>query len=234
MTNFTVIYIRKTYKEALNSSFITTSKVEYMADPDVCVLEVLTNAKRRIYLDIECIPNDKPEMINDIVTSFIAFMQLPSDTKYTLTMNAASANHSGLSYHVILPYAMDYLLLKRCVAAFKVKHPEYEKYVDQSVYSHNRLFRLPEQGKPTGQGIDNDDKHVIIQGSMDDSFIQVIDGLPEIGTIPKEILDIQIPHKQNGPKSNHINIDDKFAKIDNKIDTLISKIEELLSRFTSK
>ncbi|EAX88404.1 hypothetical protein TVAG_050660 [Trichomonas vaginalis G3] len=70
--------------------------------------------------------------------------------------------------------------MKKSVLLFKTLNPEYEHYIDASVYSVLRLFRLPMNGKVTGSGIDHDDYHEVIHGEFEDSFIQSTENLPVI------------------------------------------------------
>jgi len=152
--------------------------------------EVLLNNTRRFYWDIENIPIDKTELIYEIIKDINSFLNI-EDKHYLLTMNGNSNQHSGLSYHYILPYILDYKSMKKCVLLFKEQYDKYSDYIDSNVYNIGRLFRLPNQGKPTGKGICKEDFHKIIHGSILDSIIQNVKDLP-ILIPPKEIENIKL------------------------------------------
>lgn len=175
-----LINLHKSYTESTPSKYSyyddIQSAMNDINDTTTCTLEVLTTLNRKIYLDIENVPDDKPDLINQIVTDFMTFMNI--NGSYCLTYNKNSAQHEGLSYHVIIPYVMRLGELKQCVIMFKTRYPEYDDYVDELVYSTLRLFRLPNQGKVTGKGIDNDDAHILMKGTLEEAFIQITDGFP--------------------------------------------------------
>lgn len=178
-----LINIKSSYKESRPNNYSyyddIDSAMNDINNKNTCTLEVLSQLSRKIYLDIENIPKDNVNLINKLIESFTKFMNI-NLSSYCLTFNKKSSQHEGLSYHLILPYVMYLNELKQCVLMFKTQHPEYENYIDDGVYSMLRLFRLPNNGKPTGNGIDNDDAHEILKGTINDAFIQVIDGFPLI------------------------------------------------------
>lgn len=184
MAPLTVICLTEGYETARSNKYVEYPDVasfqDKLDDPTVCVLEVLTNRMRRLYLDIEYIPTDQPDLITDIITAFITFMEFDEDIQYCITKNEHSAQHEGLSYHVIFSVAMDYRSMLKCVKTFHKAYPQYEEYVDDNVYTLNRLFRLPEQGKPSKEGVDHEDRHVLIKGDMSMAFIQDVSNLREL------------------------------------------------------
>ena len=83
---------------------------------------------------------------------------------------------------------------KNIIIAFRHIHPDYRNYVDESVYSIIRLFRLPNQCKQRDNDVpDPNDVHKIItEGANEESMvIQNIDiDIPEItvDTLPAETI----------------------------------------------
>lgn len=179
----TIVHLKESFRENKSRNYISYADIQSalpdIMDKETCSLEVLSQPKRKIYMDIENIPFDKTNVIYDIVNKFSSFMKIPTDG-CCLTYNKKSTQHSGLSYHVIFPYVMDINDMKKSVLLFKTLNPEYEHYIDASVYSILRLFRLPMNGKVTGSGIDHDDCHEVIRGKFEDSFIQLTENLPII------------------------------------------------------
>lgn len=107
--------------------------------------EVLKNDILRIFLDLENIETDKPELYKQIIKDFITYTGLNLDTtKYIITLNEGS-HHPGLSYHVIFHVITTMKNLRNTVMRFKQSYKDYEKYVDSSIYTSTRLFRLPYQ-----------------------------------------------------------------------------------------
>ena len=122
--------------------------------------EVLTKAIRKMYFDIENIPKESTEMINDIIRDLKVFYEYKITTKskefkkpdkiptkskikHVLTTNLASP-HDGLSYHLIFyNYSCNYLTLKDSIKEFLHYYPEYSKFIDLAVYSKDRLFKIP-------------------------------------------------------------------------------------------
>ena len=179
--------------------------------------ELLTNPRRRIYLDIENIPNDQPELIKKIIDDWCKFIGVPNE-KIAYTFNSGS-HHEGLSYHVYVPYVTYGFNILNGIRKFKCEHPEYVNYVDEKVYNRNRLFRLPDQigAEPdsaykAGKGR-NDDVHKIIQGEWADCVIQNTDGLPDLDKIFEFTTDVEMKNKgvkrdekkfpTSGPRNNN-------------------------------
>ena len=150
---FKCVHIRHRYSENTPGSHITHTSIESFyedtTNPEDCVYEVLDKPIRKIYLDIEGIDMEASEshkLVLKIVRDFSGFIGIglcPANVTY----NAGSTGHSGHSYHIIMNYSINYQLLKNAVIAFKQLHPEYGTYIDESVYSVIRLFRLPFQCK---------------------------------------------------------------------------------------
>lgn len=67
------------------------------------VFELLEKDECRVYVDIEKIPLDKPDLIKDIVTKLGQFIGIKRYNFCAITKNIGS-HHEGLSYHVYFPY----------------------------------------------------------------------------------------------------------------------------------
>lgn len=163
-----------------------------------CMLEVLQSNFIRVFLDIEKIPRDKPNLIYSIIDDISEFLSIDKNT-YALTFNNGS-HHPGLSYHLYFPYFTTKQNMLNVVRNFILKtEKKYEKYIDQSVYSKNRLFRLPYQYGPgllekvqqkvpqnkepeiNDQNYEREkDYHIIIKGDIKDCIIQNLTNLKMI------------------------------------------------------
>jgi hypothetical protein len=109
-----------------------------------CV-EVLQSDILRIYLDMENIPSENTELYKQIIADFMEYAGLnKTQTEYVITFNPGS-HHKGLSYHVIFHVLTTLGNLKNLVQNFKSHYKAYASYVDDSVYTRLRLFRLPGQ-----------------------------------------------------------------------------------------
>lgn len=136
---------------------------------DTSKYEVLTNKVRRLYFDIENIPSDNVNLINDIENDINTFIknkdansgkQMNEDMKFVQTINQGSKTHNGLSYHLICyNYCMNVMNLKGLVTEFlNTVGEKYKAYIDCAVYSSLRLFKLPYYiGLQKDVGIDETD-----------------------------------------------------------------------------
>lgn len=116
--------------------------------------EILQNGKNlRFYIDIEKIPIDQDRLIQMICLDLIEFMkekglknELTIDN-LAITENTNSTSHEGRSYHVIVPVQMTQNSMKRLLLNFvnDERYNHYIEYIDCSVYSNYRLFRVPNQ-----------------------------------------------------------------------------------------
>ena len=167
--SFKCIHIRHRYSENTPSKHITHASIESFYEDTLnaedCVYEVLDKPIRRIYLDIEGIHMETTEshnLVRKIVNDFRKFIGTNISPAH-VTYNAGSTGHPGHSYHVIFDEEINYQLLKNIVIAFKQLHPEYGTYIDESVYSVIRLFRLPFQCKQRADDTpDTNDVHIPI------------------------------------------------------------------------
>ena len=117
---------------------------------DKSVYECIESENRKIYLDIEKIPVDQPELIEEIKYKLNEFFkskchEMDEDMSFVLTFNPSSPSHEGLSYHLICTnYCMDYKNMYNAIAEFlSTDGAKYLSYIDVSVYSSLRLFKLP-------------------------------------------------------------------------------------------
>ena len=209
--SFKCVHIRHRYSENTHGSHIIHTSIESFyndtLNPEDCVYEVLDKPIRRIYLDIEGIDMETSEshkLVRKIINDFKDFIGTSLSPAH-VTYNAGSTGHSGHSYHVIFDEEINYQLLKNIVIAFKQLHPDYGMYIDESVYSVIRLFRLPFQCKQRVDDTpDTNDVHVPInletQQLMDKEYwndimsysyvIQYITGKADItvATLPDEAI----------------------------------------------
>lgn len=163
------VHIRHRYRENTPGSHITHTSIdafyEDTTNPEDCVYEVLDRPNRKIYLDIEGIDMETSEshkLVLKIIRDFSGFIGIGICPAH-VTYNAGSTGHPGHSYHIIMNYSINYQLLKNAVIAFKQLHPEYGTYIDESVYSVIRLFRLPFQCKQRVDDTpDTNDVHIPI------------------------------------------------------------------------
>ena len=146
--------------------------------------EIIDSAGISPYFDIENVPNDRAEgIINDIIDDIIYLMKTKTFVNvsskymkdlgtngekayeaYVLTRNEGSLQHNGMSYHLIFPnLSTTQFTLRKLVKLLYRDHDEYKKYVDETVYSTNRLFRCPYQFGVAndGSGLYADSVHVI-------------------------------------------------------------------------
>lgn len=178
-----LVHLHVSYKEnrAQNYKYYENinSAMNDILDKSTCTLEVLNKTRRKIYLDVEHIPFNETNLIYTLISDFTTFINIENEN-YVLTMNTSSTQHSGLSYHVIFPYTIQIYDLKKLVQMFTNKFTQYTQYIDDTIYNILRLFRLPENGKVTGTGIDNNDSHKILKGEFINSFIQDITNIPPL------------------------------------------------------
>lgn len=151
-----------TYNSRDNISKIMTydNFVNYIHSKKVLVeqkglLEMIDNIYSCIYIDFEGVqtanPDDDSTMLT-FVNQFIDYYNLTSyyetfgdkvGNKYVISKNLHS-KHPGLSYHIFIPVVMKRTDMKLILQVFLMNHKEYIPYVDISVYSSKRLFRVPE------------------------------------------------------------------------------------------
>jgi hypothetical protein len=143
------------------------------------LLDIYSNTK--IYFDIENIDSNEPKFIYNIIRDLKKFVEDTANIKltdYVLTINKESATHDGLSYHLIFNhYYTTPMNIKGLLLQFIEKYSIYKDYIDTVVYSKNRIFKSVYQ-----LGIDGyiDNRHDIIEGTIEDSIIQNINNCDEL------------------------------------------------------
>jgi len=206
--------------------------MEEINDKSTSTFEVLQNADRKIYLDIEQIPYDKDLLIFEIISDFQTFLNV-TDKSYALTINNNSNQHGGLSYHVVLPYVLDNVIMKQTILTFLTKFEKYNDFIDTTIYDIGRLFRLPNQYKPLGDGLCELDYHRIIEGSFNDFIIQNIKNIPTL-TPPEGIEIVKVKSKK--PKSakyrkrRNERLELTLEQLFEKLSQVIIKVDELSNR----
>ncbi len=168
------------YKHTTIEEHINTIK---NIDNSFSRFEVIENyATNKIYFDIEGIEHEKDKLIFDIVAEIINKLNiffycertLNNDNVYKIiTENINSHGHEGRSYHVILSNVYTRTTNLKDFVNYYISHEFYGyQYIDNSVYSSNRLFRCVNQ-----PGIDKkvcsydadlltDDMHKIIYNNI--------------------------------------------------------------------
>jgi len=151
--------------DVVKSDIIKRSKLsneDIFKYPALYEMLQLDDHYNRVFLDIENIPRDNRTIIKDIIKSFSNLLEIEGEylsnamdgtfifqrdfnNDYVVTINEHSSSHEGLSYHVI--YKNIYFRDRECYKVFLVKflnlYQDYTKYVDTSIYTSTRLFRLP-------------------------------------------------------------------------------------------
>ena len=161
--------------------------------------EILNNDVRKLYFDIDGVPLMNENLVHEFMHTYEEFFKTKindaSNTftepfKYVITSNKNSSTHPGLSHHVIVwNYSMDYLEQKHILNMFKnsTAGTKYIKYVDSSVYSSLRLFKVPNFiGIPINANPENYHRpdasdrnisHYLIQYTTDTQRLRIIPGV---------------------------------------------------------
>jgi len=199
--------INKKYKWIMNSTL----------QKDISFYEILDlYTPTKLYFDIENINSNEKDFIYNIIRDLKKFVKNTtiSDknpngielTDYVLTINNESPSHDGLSYHLIFNhYFLRPIGIKSLVLNFIEKYPIYADYIDVVVYSKNRLFKSVNQ-----LGIDGNvnNKHILVEGNIEDSIIQNIKNCKEFDynySIPESMKTYKSnKHSWNKDKKNEI------------------------------
>ena len=144
------------------------------------------------YFDIENVENiNIDDIIREINTNFSKYFHVDK-IKYVLTENKHSSNHKGLSYHYIITnYCVNMEELRLFV---KYALNEFNDYIDNLVYTKNRLFRcVNSYGLTKGGKKDMESVHRIIKCSksqkpISDSVISFVLDLKKIELDAKELF----------------------------------------------
>ena len=181
----------KNFRRIPIDTFVSKIFDDFNQKPDreiTSTFEIIDSAGISPYFDIENVPNDRAdEIIDEIIKDIIELMKtktfvnvsrkyvddLGKDGEkvyetYVLTRNEGSLQHSGMSYHLIFPnLSTTQFTLRKLAKLLYRDHEEYKKYVDETVYSTDRLFRCPYQVGVAndGSGLYADSIHVIDERS---------------------------------------------------------------------
>ena len=136
---------------------MTVKELEMLAEKDstLSTFEVISTPLTKIFLDLENIPTDKDIMYEKIIEDFMEYVGLKIDlVPYVVTINTHS-HHPGLSYHVIISAITTMDNIRNMVNNFINDHKQYADYIDNKIYTRNRLFRLPLQHGIKSKGRNN-------------------------------------------------------------------------------
>lgn len=190
---------------------------KYKLDNEYSILEVINTdiyTNGRIFLDVENIPFDKPLLIYDIINDFKNYYNLD---EYYLTTNHYS-NHTGNSYHVYFNTCTSFINMKLMVLNFNSKFSNYNGFIDDKVYSKNRLFRVVYTTCPGNSTVsrNNNSYHELVKGEVHNTIIQNINNLNYYYLdYDKYNIDIKLENIVNN--NSNININNINKQIDNKI-----------------
>lgn len=113
--------------------------------------EVLQQKIRKLYFDLDGIPNDDAKLLRDFIEDYNRYLinkEIITDPiEFVATINTNSSNHPGIGSHIIaksitMDAAKQHTLLLAFLSEFEGAE-KYKKYVDTSVYSGRQLFKLP-------------------------------------------------------------------------------------------
>lgn len=115
------------------------------------VFEIINKPNINLFLDVEYVPRDNKYGIHyiyhlyaNLLNALYGDNEIKSDImfKSLITINKKS-KHPGYSYHVYTPIVVSFSDIRNYILYFISEYPEYGKYIDASVYTKNRLFRVP-------------------------------------------------------------------------------------------
>ena len=187
----------------------------------------------KIFLDIERIPFERPNLIYLIINDFIKFMKSFYNIDigdYVLTCNNCSKTHYGLSYHIIFYefYVNHIKRIKNILDNFVYYNVDYVNYVDRGIYQPGRIFKCVNQYGFDYNGIDTKilmgsyiNMHRIIHGNLVDSIIQHITNSKFIMIPFKQIPKI-LPITTSRTSNLTFEVD---YESDDKINDLLAKLE---------
>lgn len=210
------IEINASYKENIKENWKTSDIASFISrlQDDIKEYKGTGNTRYEIiaqncipYFDIEKIPtDDENKMIYTIADELISKLSDCSKTRFTrycITYNSHSMNHSGRSYHVYFPeFATRKDEMKKFVNWYIDHKFTGHEYIDSSVYSKDRLFRLPYQ-----RGVINGD-HSVEDNERKQDYHRIIYGFDNAAdyivsnTKDKQtVFFVTIPYKYVGIKS---------------------------------
>lgn len=178
--------------EKCNSVSEFVKIIDNNKNSDYSILEQLESDTVRFFMDVENVPEDKPDMIIDIINDFVKFYDIPINYAYTFNNKSY---HPGLSYHVYFPFKVSKaknadVTIYKLVQTFLCKHPKYYPYIDTSVYTKNRLFRVIgscDPGQNATRPRNKKSFHTLVKGKVEDTIIQNYNDLPDF---PKQTMNV--------------------------------------------
>jgi len=154
--SFAYVSLKERYQEQKGNIKHTTNfmdLVNEIHDESTSTYEVISkdnSPKPKIYVDIERIPIDKPDLIREIINALVEYFGVsaasqtlaePPNIQYVVSINPGS-KYGGLSYHIIFQIlAQSTLNIRNMIINFNNLHQEFADYIDENVYSQVRLFR---------------------------------------------------------------------------------------------
>ena len=109
----------------------------------------------KIFMDIENYKDETNNTLVNLINDFIKYFNEETKNKYDISNYILTENensrHPGRSFHLIfLNVCLNYRNLRNLIFNFVENHKIYKNIIDTSVYSNNRLFRLPYQHTVSG------------------------------------------------------------------------------------
>lgn len=115
------------------------------------LFEIINKPNINLFLDVEYVPRDNKygihyiyHLYTNLLNALYGDNEIKSEImfKSLITINKKS-KHPGYSYHVYTPIVVSFSDIRNYILYFISEYPEYGKYIDASVYTKNRLFRVP-------------------------------------------------------------------------------------------
>lgn len=237
MSKINYFAFEKSYRERKRNNHSTTENIdefEELLSRNGKVYEVLLDLPAKLFIDIDGVPKDKPNLVYEFIDDFKKFMKSEfhvNINKYALTKNEGSTSHAGLSYHVYFPefYVEKIYVLKHILLRF-VKYDserKYYDYLDGCIYHYNRLFRCPNQYNASRESIDELDIHKIVNGTIKDCVIQYIDDSTKLN------IDID-SSKIKGITLKHVSFDGEKIKLKKEVKNKTNIIKALTEKTNYK
>lgn len=141
----------KTRHETFISKRLLPFQIEPIPALEQSRYERISSEVRRIYLDIDGVPSSEPFLILDLVKSLNDFFkeevgeEMSEEMNFITSFNGNSETHAGLSFHLYCRnYSMNVNNLHNLLAKFvSTSGKRYANYIDMSLYSKVRLFKIP-------------------------------------------------------------------------------------------
>lgn len=113
--------------------------------------EVLQQKIRKMYFDLDGIPNDNSKLLRDFIEDYNQYLInkeiIKEPIEFVATINTNSTNHPGIGSHIIaksvtMDAVKQHAILLGFLSEFQGAE-KYKDYIDTSVYSGRQLFKLP-------------------------------------------------------------------------------------------